>query len=133
MAKYPHFHATAEPGEHTVTVMAAELKRSKSGSEMVVLQLRVDGISRWIRENLVLSPKTYWKFEQFLDAIGKKPAPDEDIEPMDFVGCTARAVIGVHDFNDREQNHIEKWLKSERVGSESPSQSGSTQAGNTLE
>lgn len=108
MAKY--LDPIAKSGEHVVTVETATLKESKAGNQMVALRLSVEGSTQWFRDHFVLSPAAYWKFEQLLAAIGKTPAPDEDINVEDFVGCTARALIGIEEFNDRRQNYVQKWL-----------------------
>jgi hypothetical protein len=58
----------------------------------------------------VFAENSYWKVAQFLTAMGHTLTGDEDIDPVDYVGRQARALVGVHEFRGLSQNYIEKWL-----------------------
>ena len=110
MPKYRHIEVVVPPGEYDVTVETAMLKRSKKGNEMIVLQLSAGAKNRWFLEHLVFAEKSYWKIAQFLMAMGHNITGDEEIDPFDYVGRTARAVVDVHEFGGRSQNKIQQWL-----------------------
>jgi hypothetical protein len=110
MPTYRHVQPVVAPGEYNVTVMAATLRRSKSGNEMMVLRLSANGSKNWFSEHLVFSDRSYWRIAEFLTSMGKQLTGDEDINPADYIGRTGRAIVGVDDFNGRPQNVIKKWL-----------------------
>lgn len=99
-----------EPGEYQVQVVRAKTEWSKNGNEMVSLRLCVEGGTREFFDHLVSSGSCSWKIAQFLIAMGEEPSDEMEIEPADYTGRTARAVVGVEDFEGRPKNKIVKWL-----------------------
>jgi hypothetical protein len=110
MPTYRHIQPFVPPGEYDVTVMSATLAPTKAGDEMMVLRLSAPGSSKWFFERLVFADSSYWKIAQFLTAMGKQLSGDEDINPVDYIHRTARAIVDVQDFNGRPENFIKKWL-----------------------
>jgi hypothetical protein len=113
MAVY-HKEKLLPAGEYEVEVMHANLSRSVTGqNEMLVVVLHVpneEGRWSFVRDYLVFSEKSYWKFDTFLKAVGLDLEDGEEIDPDDFVGLVARAQVGTRDFGNREQNCVERWL-----------------------
>ncbi len=122
MPRYRHIQSVVPPGEYNVTVKIATLKQSTTGNEMFVLRLAAGSSDCWFNEHLVFADSSYWKIAQFLTAMGKQLTGDEDINPGEYVNRTARAVIGVQDYNGKPQNFIQKWLppKSEPANGNAP-------------
>jgi len=102
------------PGEYEVEVLGAHLTRSIVGrNEMLVVDLHAKNEeNRWcpIRDYLVFSEKSYWKFDSFLKAIGLDLEDGQEIDADDFVGFAARVQVGTREFGNREQNCVERWL-----------------------
>jgi hypothetical protein len=110
MPTYRHIQSVVPPGEYDVTVMSATLAPTKAGDEMMVLRLSAPGSSKWFFDRLVFAERFYWKIAQFLTAMGKQLTGDEEIDPLDYVCRSGRAIVGVHDFNGRPENFIKRWL-----------------------
>ena len=99
-------------GVYDVKIVAAEVGKSKNGNEMITVKVKtqVDGKTHYIRDYLVLTGAADWKFESFIRAIDEELADGTEFQPDDYVGRSARAVVGVQEFGDGLQNKIKKWL-----------------------
>ena len=105
------------PGEYEAVISQAHLSYSAIGhNEMVVVYLHVKtDESRWstVRDYLVFSEKSRWKFDLFLEAIGIELEDGKEIDDQvveQFVGRTARVLVSTRDFGNREQNWVERWF-----------------------
>jgi len=69
----------AEEGEYPATIRDAEEKTSKAGNSMIeIVWLLESGAT--IYDYLVFSPKTAYKIDQFLSAIGIAPEKGKELE-----------------------------------------------------
>jgi hypothetical protein len=102
-----------QPGEYDVEIGRAGETVSSTANEMLVVHVCVRS-EEWpritIRDYLVFSDNSLWKFESFLQSIGLHLEDGQAFETSDFIGCTARVRVGIRKFGDREQNYIERWL-----------------------
>jgi len=119
MPKYRQIKFFAPPGEYQVEVVSAKERMSKNRNETIALRLSVGEDTLSFREDLVFTESSYWKVGQFLTAMGEEAADDKDIEAADYVGRTARALVGVREFRGLRQNYIERWLAPETANAES--------------
>lgn len=111
-------------GNYRVTVVSAVETKSKAGNEMIELNVRVDEPARFagrnLRDYLVFGPKTGWKIDQVLAAIG---AAGEDGKMMNVVPDLFMGESGVvrvemePDQVDRNKEwpRIKTWLWGERA------------------
>lgn len=112
MPKYKPSTRLLIPGnQYQATVMAAEDKLSKAGNETIELKLRVEPSGEIVYDHLVFTEQAAWWIGAFYNAINQVvPEDGVDITGRDFVGCRARVVVGVKEFNGRERFYVKEWL-----------------------
>ena len=105
-----------QPGEYEAKIVTVNERRSRrTGNEMLVVVLSVDseeGSSVTLRDYLVFTETSIWKFGCFLQAIGRELEDGDEIDLDDFKfwRYTARVQIGVKEFEDGTFNYVERWL-----------------------
>ena len=107
-----------EPGEYAVEIFHGELKLSQAGNEMIKLKCRValpdGGEGPEVHEHLTFTAKAAWKVDQVREACGFAVVPGEevDVQPEQFVGKTARVVLGEEEGADSGHrfNTLERWM-----------------------
>jgi hypothetical protein len=100
------------PGEHIVTVIDATEKISKTGNEMIVLELQ-DDEGRQCTEFLVFSQKAAWKIDTFLKSIGKAPNKGDTIEITPQFCLGSKGLVRVEHEQDAEGKswpRVGAWL-----------------------
>jgi hypothetical protein len=111
-------------GVYDVKIVAAEERKSKSGNEMIVVkaETQFNGKTYYIRDYLLTGDPDR-KLQSFLRAIGEELEDGAEFQPDDYVGRSARAVVGVQEFDGGPQNKIKKWLppaKAEAAADSNP-------------
>jgi len=88
-----------EKGEHTLEIVDAVEKMSSNGNEMIKLTLEKNGSK--VYDNLVFTPKAFFKIDQLREAMGEavNKGEEKDITPADFLGKSVKAMID-HEEND---------------------------------
>jgi len=102
-------------GVYDVEIKAAKQSKSTSGNDMIVVtvETRFENRIHYIRDYLVFTSGADWKFVSFIIATGKKLADGEEFQPSDYVGCTARVLVKIEQYEGRPQNKIKKWLPAD--------------------
>ena len=98
-------------GDYLVEVIDATETVSKSGHEMIELNLRT-GAGSYLYDFLVFTPSAFWKIDAFRAATGEIVSADESVEIIadDLIGRRARARLSVEEFNGRKRNKVAAWL-----------------------
>jgi hypothetical protein len=104
-------------GDHLLEVVNVTEKISKSGNEMLVLDLECE--QGKVRDYLVFSPKTGWKIDTFLKAVGKAPKAKGvlvDVTPSLCLGSKGWARIE-HEKDDEGKSwpKVVAWLEKKEV------------------
>lgn len=83
--------------KYAATIVKAEEKLSKQGNDMLTLTWELDKNKLWLFDHLVFIPKTAWRVDTFLKAIGQAPAKGEEVEinAEELVGCKATLELEV--------------------------------------
>jgi hypothetical protein len=89
---------------------------------MIVLELCAGDSDVRFLDHLVFTESSAWKIAQFLNAMGEELI-DQDIDPDDYIGRTARAIVGAREYQGRIQNCIESWLPPESTSAAASSPS----------
>jgi hypothetical protein len=104
---------TLPDGEYPFVVIAATLKNSKNGSEMIELVLDFpEGVRVW--DNLVFVKSAFWKIDQFRRSIGELVLPEEevDIAPSELVGKSGKASLVTETYEGRSRNKVASYIES---------------------
>jgi hypothetical protein len=104
-------------GDHLLEVVNVTEKISKSGNEMLVLDLECE--QGKVRDYLVFSPKTGWKIDTFLKSVGKAPKSKGvmvDVTPQLCLGAQGWARIE-HEKDDEGKSwpRVVAWLEKKEV------------------
>ena len=111
---------TIPEGKYKIEVEAAETRISpKTSNEYINCKCRVTlangskGPS--IYDNLVFSPKSFWKVDQAREAMGFAVVPNEPctLEPEDLIG--KKAVVMVKTDEDSGYNVIDRWISPKEL------------------
>jgi hypothetical protein len=100
-------------GDHLLEVVNVTEKVSKSGNEMLVLDLECE--QGKVQDYLVFSPKTGWKIDTFLKSVGKAPKSKGvmvDVTPALCLGAQGWARIE-HEKDDEGKSwpRVAAWLE----------------------
>jgi hypothetical protein len=103
---------TLPDGIYKFEVIAATLKTSKNGNEMIELVLQFpEGIRIW--DNLTFTRSAFWKIDQFREATGELLLPEEEIEinPSDLIGKSGKASVITESYEGNDRNKIASYVK----------------------
>jgi hypothetical protein len=116
----PTQNYTLPDGKYKIEVEAAETKISqKSSNEYIRCKCRVtlrDGTKGpAVYDNLVFSPKSFWKVDQAREAMGFAVVPNEPctVEPEDLIGKKATVIIKTDE--DSGYNVIDRWISPKEL------------------
>jgi hypothetical protein len=116
------FHV--EPGDYDVTVIEAlETISKSSGTDMIKLNLEVDGHGCRLFDYLIAAESSAWKIDAFRRSIGDKVVEGEEVElsASTLIGRRARARLKTEEFNGKINNKVDLWLeRSAKAVSTSP-------------
>jgi hypothetical protein len=107
---------TVPEGIYDFTVADANEKMSQSsGNDMIELQLIVkgpDGEEVKIFDNLVFSPKAFWKIDMFRVCTGDKLVAGQSVEfnAEDCLDRTGKCCVITDKFEGRERNKVKEYL-----------------------
>ena len=107
---------TVPEGIYDFTVADANEKMShSSGNDMIELQLIVkgpDGEEVKIFDNLVFSPKAFWKIDMFRVCTGDKLVAGQSVEfnAEDCLDRTGKCCVITDKFEGRERNKVKEYL-----------------------
>jgi hypothetical protein len=107
-------------GEHTMRICTAEQRKSKSGNEMFVLELVLEGTEKKVMSYLVLTPDWHEKFKMSCIAFGIGDKYDAgEVDSKDYVN--KKGLVKISQYEDAEygwKNVVEKFIESEDCGEE---------------
>jgi hypothetical protein len=107
---------TVPEGVYDFVVADANEKLSQSsGNDMIELQLLVkgpDGEEVKIFDNLVFSPKAFWKIDAFRIATGDKLVVGQSVEfnAEDCIDRTGKCHVVVERYEGRERNKVREYI-----------------------
>lgn len=105
-----------KPGEYGFTVVDATEKVAKStGNPMIELKLRVND-EAVVYDNLVFTPKAFWKIDQFLKSVKAHPGPghESNIEADDCLGLEGTCNIKTEkDQGGNDRNVVDAYTWEE--------------------
>ena len=114
-----------EPGEYPFVVFGADNKISKSGNDMISLELHFDiGQEKLLicYEYLVFTPKALYKVKEFCAACGLSDKwESESLDAEDCYGEMGKAKLELGEKNDKGKQYMEvAWFIDPRQFTESP-------------
>jgi Protein of unknown function (DUF669) len=119
---------TLPEGVYDFVVADANDKRSQGGNEMIELQLIIkgpDGQESKVYDNLVFTPKAFWKIDTFRLCTGDKLVKGQSVE-FDATDCldrTGKCYVIVDKYEGRERNKVSEYLDPAVIkDSQSPQQ-----------
>ena len=119
---------TLPEGIYDFVVADANDKRSQGGNEMIELQLIIkgpDGQESKVYDNLVFTPKAFWKIDTFRLCTGDKLVKGQSVE-FDATDCldrTGKCYVIVDKYEGRERNKVSEYLDPAVIkDSQSPQQ-----------
>ena len=119
---------TLPEGIYDFVVADANDKQSQSGNDMIELQLIIkgpDGQESKVYDNLVFTPKAYWKIDAFRLCTGDKLIKGQSVE-FDATDCldrTGKCDVIVDKYEGRERNKVSEYLDPAVIkDSQSPQQ-----------
>ncbi len=101
-----------DPGEYQLEIVNAEESVSQAGNDMIELKLRVEPAGAILYDNLVFTPRAFWKIDSFRSAIGDTVTPGEEVDVIadELIGRRGRARLSVEEFGGRKRNRVAAWL-----------------------
>ena len=102
---------TLPEGIYEFVVADANDKRSQGGNDMIELQLIIkgpDGQESKVYDNLVFTPKAFWKIDMFRVCTGDKVVKGQSVE-FDATDCldrTGKCYVIVDKYEGRERNKV---------------------------
>ena len=119
---------TLPEGIYDFVVADANDKQSQSGNDMIELQLIIkgpDGQENKVYDNLVFTPKAFWKIDTFRLCTGDKLVAGQSVE-FDATDClerTGKCHVIVDKYEGRERNKVGEYLEPAAAGnSQTPQQ-----------
>jgi hypothetical protein len=118
---------TLPQGIYDFVVADANDKQSQSGNDMIELQLIIkgpDGQESKIYDNLVFTPKAFWKIDAFRLCTGDKIIKGKSVE-FDATDCldrTGKCYVILENYEGRERNKVGEYLDPAAVGNSQTSQ-----------
>jgi hypothetical protein len=99
-------------GVYQFEVKNAKEKLSTNGNEMIELQLAIEGSSLVVYDNLVFTPKSTWKVDDFRCATGEvlTPGLQVDFTAMDCMGRSGKVELVTEDFDGRSRNKVSRYI-----------------------
>ena len=99
-------------GIYPFEVKNAKEKLSANGNEMIELQLSIEGSSVVVYDNLVFTPKSTWKIDDFRCATGEvlTPGLQVDFTAMDCLGKSGKVQLVMEDFDGRSRNKVSQYI-----------------------
>lgn len=103
-------------GEYNFRIVDAVETTSQAGDPMIELKTRVikdDGsLGVYVFERMVVTPKTYWKVDALLTAIGQHPGEGQvaEIDVQQFIGEDFRAWVKTEDSQNGKRNVFGRFL-----------------------
>ena len=101
-------------GVYDFVVIDANECRSQSGNEMIALELLVRNGNAEIKvyDQLVFTPKSFWKIDAFRAATGDKLVPGQTvrIDAFDLVDRGGKCVLTVEKYQGRDKNKVQEYL-----------------------
>jgi hypothetical protein len=106
---------TLPEGIYDFVVADANDKRSTNGNDMIELQLIIKGEnSQEVRifDNLVFTPKAFWKIDMFRLCTGDKLVKGQscDFDATDCLDRTGKCFVIVDKYEGRERNKVGEYL-----------------------
>ena len=105
----PQNFESAKPGVYPFDVIAADEGVSKTGNDMITVQLQIDVPGRdnpiTVYDYLVSTPKALFKIEQFCDAVGLD-FKSGDLEPENILGLSGKAKFILDKPNDNGDRYL---------------------------
>jgi hypothetical protein len=107
-----------QPGEYNFHVVGARGRVSSKENYMIELKLQLDGGSI-VYDNLVFTPKSYFKIDQFRASTGETLDPGAEID-FDADSCLDRygwANIIIDEWEGKKRNAVKAYIvkKDEKV------------------
>jgi uncharacterized protein DUF669 len=111
---------TLPEGTYDFVVADANDKQSQSGNDMIELQLIIkgpDGQESKIFDNLVFSPKAFWKIDMFRVCTGDKLVAGQSVEfnAEDCLDRTGKCYVIVDKYEGRERNRVKEYLDRDAI------------------
>jgi hypothetical protein len=106
---------TVPEGVYDFVVVDANDKKSQNGNEKIELQLIIkgpEGQEHRIYDNLVFTPNSNWKIDQFRIATGETLVKGQSVE-FDATDCldrTGKCYVIVDKYEGRERNKVGDYL-----------------------
>jgi hypothetical protein len=74
-----------------------------------------------ITDNLVFTPKAFWRIDQFRQATGETLVPGEEVvfNADDAIDRKGRVILTVDSFNGRDRNKVAKYVVEPNTASQS--------------
>jgi hypothetical protein len=106
---------TVPEGVYDFTVADANDKQSSSGNDMIELQLLIkgqDGEEVRIYDNLVFTPKAFWKIDMFRVCTGDKLVAGQSVafDATDCLDRTGKCYVILDKYEGRERNKVKEYL-----------------------
>lgn len=104
------------PGDYKLKVIAAKDDTSKTGNDMIELQLRIihdDGSNGpSLFDYLVFTQSSFWKVDAFLKSADKHPGEGQsvNVNADDLIGYEVRATLKVEKYDGKESNKVAAYL-----------------------
>jgi hypothetical protein len=103
-------------GKYRVRIKEAEKQVSKSGNDMLVLQLEVSGTKKVIYNYIVFMPSkpeiANGKLTQFFDSF--KGIEEGDLDTAHWIGKVGAAMIKHDEYNGEKREKISYFIKREK-------------------
>jgi hypothetical protein len=99
-------------GIYPFEVINAKEKLSLQGNEMIELQLSIQGSSLVVYDNLVFTPKSTWKVDDFRRATGEVLASgvQVDFTAQECLGRCGKVSLVVENFEGRPRNKVMRYI-----------------------
>lgn len=126
------------PGEYYLSVKAAEIKTSRSGTEYMDLTCVVEdhpeykGRQLWVK--FFFTPKALYRFSNFLTQVGLGEFNDSDDADTDeimrrMIGKEFIGTVGIDEYNGKQRNVVNETAADDRTSGDITPKSSDIQAG----
>lgn len=107
-----------EAGVYNARVASVNTMYTKSGDEMLVLNLNIDG--SYVQDVLVFSERAMWKIHQFIKSTGMASFSGQSVEVTDHTVMNKRGRVEIEiekyedrNGNERKKNRVRRWIAPE--------------------
>lgn len=96
-------------GEHSLTIVKAEEKKSQNGLPMLVLDLN-DEEGGYVRDNVMLQGPGAFKAQQLFDALGIDPDTAKEMDAKELQGLVVEAKTAVEEYEGTPRAKVSKYI-----------------------